>query len=141
MADKITINEAYLKSRITDFTNYEADSADRSTNFTWTASDPSLAVHSVSGNLSADPQIRAGAAAFQPTADLVAGAKAVQTNFSTRMSQFNEQSGFLADGLQALVDNSQHIEDLNTMTADDFGYYVDETTSGGGTTNPPTTGQ
>jgi hypothetical protein len=128
----ITINESYLLDRIRNYTDYENESDDRLQSFLWQP----VAGGSVQGNLSVELPLKLGAASFSPASDLVTNAGAVRTNFLTRMTAFNEQSGFLRNGLQSLLDNSETIESLNTMTADEFGSYVDETSSGSSSSGP-----
>ena len=111
----ITINETYLNERVKIFAKYESDSYDLST-----------------GPLSEEVRIKPGGPAFAAGQDLKKNANLVRNNFNTRATQFNQQSGFLRNGLTSLLDNSEKIETLNTMSAEDFGYYVEESASGGG---------
>jgi hypothetical protein len=125
---KITINDKYLFDQMNLFGTYQDESYERSAAYAWGGTG------SVPMDLSADTQMKFGGPNFVPGFNMNKAANAVRGNFSTRMMSFNEQSGFLNVGLKALLDDSENIESLNTVSADDFEYYVDETataTNGG----------
>ncbi|GLY33787.1 hypothetical protein [Kineosporia sp. NBRC 101731] len=126
MADKITINEAYLKARITDFTNFDTEAYNRLHTFNWGGN--------LTANLTTALRMGTGKDGFTPGKDLYTAAEGVRSNFSTRMTQFKEQSQHLYSGLQDLLDDQEEIQSLNNITASEFGDYVGETTSGLGTT-------
>ncbi|GAB3240229.1 hypothetical protein [Kineosporia babensis] len=130
MVDKITINEAYLNDRITQFTNYDAEAYARLHSFGWGG---------VTGNLSAPLRMGVGRTEFTPGADLLAAAESVRENFKTRMTQFKEQSQHLYSGLQGFLDNQEEVQSLNETSAAEFGGYVEQASSGlgsGGSSTP-----
>ena len=116
---KITINDAYLSNQEYVFTVYE-DGSDILMN----------------GPISVDLRLKTGGPDYTPGLDLKAAAEKVRVNFAARATMFNEQSGFLRNGIPGLLENSHNIESLNKVSADDFEYYVEETSSGGGTGTP-----
>jgi len=121
MAEKITINEAYLKDRVTQFTNYDAEAYSRLHSFNW---------GSTTGNLSAPLRMGTGRKEFTPGADLYTAAEAVRENFKTRMLQFKEQSQHLYSGLEDFLDDQDVVQSLNETSAAEFGNYVTEASSG-----------
>ena len=125
MAEKITINEAYLNARKEQFKGYDEEAYARLYPFNWGGG--------TQANLSVALRMATGRKGFQPGEDLYNAAEAVRGNFLTRMKQFKEQSSFLYSGLEEFLDDQETIQDLNKVTATEFNDYVDETTSGLGT--------
>jgi hypothetical protein len=126
MADKIVINEAYIKERIKTFSTYDDESYNRMNNFDWGSG--------VRANLATETRMGTGAEHFTPGQDLFAAAEGVRSNFYDRMTQFNGQVGNLHTGLQSLLDTQEEVQSLNKMSAEEFGYYVESYSGTGGTT-------
>ncbi len=121
MAGNITINEEYLNNRKNQFKTYDEEAYARLYPFNWGGTQ---------ANLSIPLRMATGKETFTPGKDLYAAADLVRANFLTRMKQFKEQSSFLYTGLEDFLDDQETIQDLNKITATEFGDYVDETTSG-----------
>lgn len=126
MAEKIVINESYLNARKEQFKRYDEEAYARLYPFNWGGG--------TQANLSVALRMPTGKEGFTPGEDLYAAADLVRANFLTRMKQFKDQSMYLYTGLEEFLADQEEIQDLNKVTATDFGDYVEETTSGLGTT-------
>ncbi|GAB6901836.1 hypothetical protein [Kineosporia succinea] len=127
MAEPIVINEAYLKARKTDFANFYDQAVSRLGYHSWTTGQ--------TFNLSQKLVMPSGGGKFTPGTNLYNAAEAVRENFAGRMGQFKIQSENLYEGLDDLLENQEEIQNLNNITADEFGYYVEEVASGPATTS------
>jgi hypothetical protein len=124
----IKIDEATLKRLQTEYTDLAAEFKKRADYYPWASTG--------SASIEYPFNLKLGGPAATEPQNLIRAINTIRTNLAERFQLTYGDSDALAGGIKALLADTDAVEDLNGMTADEFGSYVQSSTK----SLAPTTG-